>query len=179
MGMSIAFRSPVVSLLLLPDTQGQILAAVLIILSLLSLMILIYFLRKSNDDHLSATIDVVSSVEDILKERIEPCRGVTNLSKCHTIREITSISRHVSPIPPPPPSPCADERAIPIPTPPPPLTPMPRLPTPPLPVESPIADKPASPPSEETVPEPLAASSPPPYIINYEKVRQGLSHRAG
>ena len=139
-------------------------------------------------------------MEDLLKERIQPYPDEITRSKSFTVQETQSVSRHQSPIPPPPSPPAApplpDDTAIAVPTPPI-LTPLPRLPTPPLTPVSPPPDKPASPPPspekpispppeelptappektptppvEQNVPQ--VPESPPPYIINYEKIRRG------
>ncbi len=137
-------------------------------------------------------------MEDILKERIQPYPDETILSRPFTVQETKSLSRHESPIPPsPPPLVPADNTAMPIPTPRI-LTPLPRIPTPPLPSASPPPEKPISPPPEKSIsPAPEKPSTPssehpatpppeqsiypiseppPPYIINYEKIRRGITH---
>jgi hypothetical protein len=124
------------------------------------------------------------SVEDILRERIRPHPDDTTPFKSFTVQRPKSAHQHESPRPPSPPP--ADETAIPIPTPPV-LTPLPRIPTPPLPQASPPPEKPASPSLETPVTPSLEhpatpppeqnivqlPESPPPYIINYEKIRRG------
>ncbi len=146
-------------------------------------------------------------VEDLLKERVEPYPNDITRSRSFTVQQTKPASRHQSPIPPPSPPPppprAADDIAIPIATPPV-LTPLPRLPTPPLlpaspppdKLLSPLPDKPVSPPPEkpespppEKPPTPLseppvspspelsirqASELPPPYIVNYEKIRRGM-----
>ncbi|CAF1169937.1 unnamed protein product [Adineta ricciae] len=170
------------------NTQGQILAALLIVLSLLALMTLIYFL-----------------LEDILKERVAPDRQENIPARTVTVQETKTFTQPEPSAPPPPPPPPAsapaptvpaDEVAIPIPTSPV-LPSLPRIPTPPVPHESPIPP-PASPPVPSTSPEkpasplvtpqpsehsaspipdqntPQLRESPPPYINNYERIRREL-----
>ncbi|CAF1462405.1 unnamed protein product [Rotaria sordida] len=170
------------------NIQGQILAALLIVLSFLALMTLIYFL-----------------LEDVLKERIQPCPNDTTTSKSFTVQETKPTSRHESPIPVP-----IGDTAIPITTPP--ILPsFPRIPTPPLPRISSPLEKPATPslPPMSSSAEQLATSSSepletvpskkptsplptkpltplsvknlsqleepfPPYISNYDKIRRDL-----
>ncbi|UJR23022.1 hypothetical protein I4U23_026048 [Adineta vaga] len=174
----LAFLIAVVSCCSIQSTniQGQILAALLIVLSFLALMILIYFL-----------------LEDILKERVGPNLQDNIPVRTFTVQEANTINRPKSPIPPPPPP--ADEIAIPIPVSPV-LPSLPRLPTPPVPHESPalpsssspppqLSEKPASPPvtpspsehSTSSVHEqdiPQLPESPPPYVNNYERIRRDL-----
>ncbi|CAF1215295.1 unnamed protein product [Adineta steineri] len=117
-------------------------------------------------------------IEGILKDRIEPALHDTTPFRTFTVQEVKTVSQHESPIPHAVP---ADDTAIPIETPPV-FTSFPRIPTPPLPHEKPISP----PPSPATSPTEQRASSspeqtvtqipesPPPYIVNYEKIREDL-----
>ncbi|CAF2511377.1 unnamed protein product [Rotaria sp. Silwood2] len=152
------------------NTLGQVLAALLILLSLLALMTLIYFL-----------------LEDIIKERVVPNPRNFSPYKSYEVQEIKSISRHESPIPV-----SADDTAIPIFTPPI-LTPLPRIPTPPAPTISPSLEKPVTPSLEKSVKTPvekiITPPPPPPqprvqnmflfpqasrYVVDFDKVRRDL-----
>ncbi|CAF1635554.1 unnamed protein product [Rotaria magnacalcarata] len=183
------------------NIHGQILAALLIVVSFLALMTLIYFL-----------------LEDLLKERIHPFPTDTNSSKSFTVQEIKTFSRHESPVPPPPPKakapasvliPAPAPAPVPIPAPapvddiailistPPILPPFPRIPTPPSPRLPPPIEKPVSPSAPERIltpplekavtplpPKPPTPQvqryvpqfqdSPPPYITHAERLRQEL-----
>ncbi|CAF2137616.1 unnamed protein product [Rotaria magnacalcarata] len=183
------------------NIHGQILAALLIVVSFLALMTLIYFL-----------------LEDLLKERIHPFPTDTNSSKSFTVQEIKTFSRHESPVPPPPPkakapasvlipAPASAPAPIPAPAPvddiailistPPILPPFPRIPTPPSPRLPPPIEKPVSPSAPERIPTPPLEKavtplppkpptpqvqryapqfqdSPPPYITHAERLRQEL-----
>ncbi|CAF3826487.1 unnamed protein product, partial [Rotaria magnacalcarata] len=183
------------------NIHGQILAALLIVVSFLALMTLIYFL-----------------LEDLLKERIHPFPTDTNSSKSFTVQEIKTFSRHESPVPPPPPKakapasvliPAPAPAPVPIPAPapvddiailistPPILPPFPRIPTPPSPRLPPPIEKSVSPSAPERIltpplekavtplpPKPPTPQvqryvpqfqdSPPPYITHAERLRQEL-----
>ncbi|CAF3462770.1 unnamed protein product [Rotaria sp. Silwood1] len=137
------------------NLQGQILAALLIVLSFLALMTLIYFL-----------------LEDILKERIQPYPNDTTTSKSFTVQETKPASRHDSLKPA-----AVDDTAIPIATPP--ILPScPRIPTPPLPRTSPPLEKPVTPPLPIifSLPEkPAPASIEPVVTVSLEKPSSPLT----
>ncbi|CAF3760558.1 unnamed protein product [Rotaria socialis] len=139
------------------NTLGTILAALLILISLISLMLLIYFL-----------------LEDIIKEKIEPIPGDFSPHKSYEIREVKSISRCDSPIPA-----FADDKAIPIFTPPV-LTPYPRLPTPPAPITPAPLEKFTTSLSAEKILTPSPVQNmflfPPasPYVVDFDKARRDL-----
>ena len=129
-------------------------------------------------------------MEDVLKERIRPHPEDVTPFRTITVQKTKTTDQHESSVP----QPLADETAIPIPTPPV-LSPYPRIPSPPLPRASPPPEKPASPPLEKPESPPLEKpatpsseqpvtppseqnilqlpESPPPYIINFEKIRRG------
>ncbi|CAF3616337.1 unnamed protein product [Rotaria sordida] len=147
------------------STLGQLLAALLILLSLFALMTLIYFL-----------------LEDIIKERIEPNSHHFSPYKSYEVQEIKSISRHDSPIPI-----SADDTAIPIFTPPL-LKPFPRIPTPPATTISPTLEKPVTPSEEKSVTPSIEKIITPPlhiqnifsfpqasaYVVDFDKIRRDL-----
>ena len=132
-------------------------------------------------------------MEDLLKERIQPLPDDITRSKSVIIQQAQLSSRHASPIlrsppsspvvvaaAPSPPLP-VNETVIPIPT-----SPVPSLPpTSPPPLsqhispEPPLDQVPSSPPPDKSPTPPIeqdpnpTPESPPPYIVNYEKIRRG------
>lgn len=124
----------------------------------------------------------------MIKDKIGPYPSQSSPYRSYEVKETNIISRQPSPIPV-----TADEAAIPI-TSPRVLTPLPRMPTPPVPTMSPvpvekIITPPPNAPSPSPPPPPASPSPPPPppepmqdlfsfpqesaFVVDFDKVRRG------
>ncbi len=123
------------------------------------------------------TILFLLSVEDVIKDKVEPYPSHLSPYRSFEIQETKSISQHASPIPV-----NADDTAVPIDTPGK-LNPFPRIPTPPEPIMSPVPTEKIDTPSAL-----LALSLMPAknifsfhqesaFVVDFDKVRRGSIFR--